>query len=111
MPYWLDPRATSGCAVARIPARPSCWSALDTIIDINPVDGEAGIVDPEIVRLALADAAAVDSNGGLGRVPSDRCKAGEAIGRRYVAAMKAFIDGGVEKGWKPTQRLDRDGFN
>ena len=88
-------------------------AVLDTVIDTNPVDpGNSGVVDPEIVRLALADvAAAVDFNCGLGRVPSDRRKTGEAMGRRYSAALKAFIDGGVDQGWAPAQRLDRDGFN
>lgn len=88
-------------------------AVLDTVIDTNPVDpGNSGVVDPEIVRLALADvAAAVDFNCGLGRLPSERRKTGEAMGRHYAAALKAFIDGGVDKGWKPAQRLDRDTFN
>lgn len=86
-------------------------AVLDTVIDANPADpGNSGIVDPEIVRLALADvAAAVDFNCGLGRLPSERRKTGEAMGRRYAAALKAFIDGGVEQGWPLAQRIDRDG--
>lgn len=86
-------------------------AVLDTVIDLNPVEaGSTGVVDPEIVRLALADvAAAVDFNCGLGRVPSERRKTGEAMGRRYAAALKAFIDGGLDEGWKPAERIDRDG--
>lgn len=86
-------------------------AVLDTVIDINPVEaGQSGVVDPEIVRLALADvAAAVDFNCGLGRVPSERRKSGEAMGRRYAAALKAFIGGGIDESWKPAERIDRGG--
>jgi hypothetical protein len=84
-------------------------AVLETVINLNAVPGtEGGYVSPDIVRIALIDVmVAVDFNCGLGRVPSERRKAGEYIGSRYTKLLKDFIDN-PECAWTPAMQVKRE---
>lgn len=86
-------------------------AVLDTVITLNPdPSGAGGIVDPDVVRTVLTQVAAtIDLQAGLGRVPSERRKTGEAIGRLYAAFLKGMIDSPVDTEWPKGLPVNPDG--
>ena len=67
---------------------------LEEVIRLDStIDGKAGAVRPHIVREVLVDiAATIDFNANQGRVPADRQKIGELLGKRYAAISNALYD-------------------
>ena len=67
---------------------------LETVIRLDSTDdGKAGVVRPHIVREVLVHVAAtIDFNADQGRLPLDRARIGERMGKRYAAISKALFD-------------------
>lgn len=75
-------------------------------------DGSAGLVRPDIIRSVLVDVAAtIDFNAGLGRVPSERRKTGELLGKRYAGFLGDLIANEDKTGWTPAVRVEPDTIN
>jgi hypothetical protein len=69
-------------------------AVLNQVIGLDADEaGTGGFVQPDIIRMVLAEvAAAVDSNCGIGNTPRDRRVNGEDMGKRYAAMLKSLVE-------------------